>query len=336
MKDTLIYGIDAFALLHLNEYSDGAYMHGNIHFLAQNLFTSESYNWGTAVHESAHAIFNLSDEYDGCACFESMDGSNVFRTLGACQLFNRQLNVPESDCRAIQHLNGNTWYISEPNVYFDTREECEAYNLENGHPLDRCELFQDIHGQRFYRALDGLCIMQDDGDRRVPNFQRTCSSVIQRYYRQLDDGNAPSVAAEETQDNMYGYQPIVLAELDLNEADWGVALRRMEYGIPHKTVKHPVDFQLEIEASDGQPLYRLFSDRPDCVHIHDSSDKDGRHISGKGKVYMALPYLINMTQVKCTSTQYGRQPKGGKPQQSERKLKVKDQLSKWRDEMSKE
>ena len=112
MKNSEIQGIDAYGLMHQEPYSDGAYLKSNIHFLAYNLFTAESYNFGTAIHESAHAIFNLSDEYDLCACFEHPDGANMFSSLKGCQDFNKANGFPVSDCTPLEHLNGQSWYMS--------------------------------------------------------------------------------------------------------------------------------------------------------------------------------------------------------------------------------
>ncbi|MEM9917167.1 MAG: hypothetical protein AAF990_03685 [Bacteroidota bacterium] len=309
MKDSLIYGIDAFALLHQSEYSDGAYLYGNIHFLTQNLFTSESYNWGTAVHESAHAVFNLSDEYDGCACFAPViGGSNVFRSLQACQVFNRDKGYPEQDCRAIQNYEGVDWYIAEPNAFFDTKAECVAFSLKQGLPASNCGLFRDLDGRLFHWARDAVCIMQDDGDRRVPSFQRTCSHVIQSYYDALE-GERDWIAGMERHDNMFAYEPVVLAELEVDQESWGVKLERMAYGLPTKNVKKPTDMTIELTDAKGNTIYEFYSDRPDCTHIHGSTDRDRRTLSGKGTSYIALPYKKNYSGLDCRMQQGGEAKK---------------------------
>ena len=216
MKKSTIPGIDAFGLLHQSSYGDGAYLKRNLRFLAYNFFTSESYNHGTAVHETAHAIFNLSDEYDQCACFENPRGANVFASLHNCQSFNKKHGFPEEECSSIKHVNGKDWYMSETNVYFTSEAACMSYNTEQGYQKSSCERFIDIEGNQWYRSLEGLCIMQDDGDEIVRDFKRTCGRIIENYYDKLRNKQGSFLANQEMQENIFGYEPVVLMELQTN------------------------------------------------------------------------------------------------------------------------
>ena len=79
--------IDAFGLIHQYEYGDVSYLKGDLSYINFNLFTSEYYNFGTAVHETGHAVFNFYDEYNSCACTQRQNGKNVFNELVDCQDF---------------------------------------------------------------------------------------------------------------------------------------------------------------------------------------------------------------------------------------------------------
>ena len=168
-----IEGIDAFGLLHRNPYKDHALIKENINFVANTLFTSESYNLGTAVHETSHAVLKLSDEYDQCACFSTGDWSNVFRTLEDCQNFATEHGIPAGQCRQVVSANGERWFTPEVNTFFKSPEECIGFNLDNGIPQDSCATFIDFDGSRSYWAFLGTCIMHDDGDRQIRQFQTT-------------------------------------------------------------------------------------------------------------------------------------------------------------------
>ena len=232
MKDSIIEGIDAFALLHQSTYADGSYQYGNIHFLAHDVFTAESFNWGTAVHETAHAIFNLSDEYEGCACFEGEGGGNMFKSLAACKAFNSKHGFDPNDCSELINYQGVKWYMSEKSVLFDTEIACQAFNRNNGFEVESCSRFININGQMYFRSEAGLCIMQDDGDRIVRKFQPTCATLIQQYYDQLAPIAMYSVGAVPgEQSNYYGYEAVVAMELSIKNGDWGLEVEEVCYGV---------------------------------------------------------------------------------------------------------
>ena len=97
LKDGSVPGIDAFCLLHREEYTDRSLLVENFHALSNDMFSAEAYNWGTAVHECGHAIFHLSDEYGGCACFQTHASSNVFRERSDCAEWNAENGFPAGD-----------------------------------------------------------------------------------------------------------------------------------------------------------------------------------------------------------------------------------------------
>lgn len=275
LKNSLIQGIDAFGLLHQLPYGDGAYLQRNLRFLAYNFFTSETYNHGTAVHETAHAVFNLSDEYDLCACFEHPDGANVFNSLKGCQKFNVANNFPKEECTIIEHLNGKDWYMSEKDVYFKTREACEAYNVDNGYGKNTCERFIDVDQTNWYRSLEGLCIMQDDGDEEIRDFKRTCSSIIDRYYTKLrGDAGGFMANQEEMQENIFGYEAVVLMELQTHQSQVAFEVKETIQGVPNKNLTTRAALQLEFSDTNGQPKHSVSFAAPNEVFLHGETSEE--------------------------------------------------------------
>ncbi len=290
MKDSIIDGIDAFGLLHKNKYSDGAYLYGNIHFLAHSLFTSESYNWGTAIHETSHAVFNLSDEYDGCACFDSGEGTNMFTSLSECQKFNRAYGFDPKECSEIKNYLGESWYMSERDIYFDTEAECQAFNRAQGYDEEACETFIDLDGKYQYRAVQGLCIMQDDGDHIVRDFQRTCGTLIEEYYQKLDTRKGVYAMTEE-QDNVYGYEEVVFLELDVDQENWNLKVDHVSYGIPDKNFIKSIPSRIQIGGSSSHSPrpYHIKSEHPGGVHFCGGHQKNRFHKKSKAKCKTVIP-----------------------------------------------
>ena len=210
-----IEGIDAFGLLHRKPYRDHALLKENINFVTNTLFTSESYNIGTAVHESAHAVFKLSDEYDQCACFETGDWSNVFQSIDKCIDFTRENGMSVAACRKVVSYSGSEWYTPEENTFFSSPEACRNYNLNNNISPDSCVTFIDFMGQRSYWAFKGTCIMHDDGDHVIRQFQDVCGSIIKKYYERLENDDlavipfSNNTILSENADNMFGYEKVV-------------------------------------------------------------------------------------------------------------------------------
>lgn len=299
IKNGTIQGMDAFGLMHKKPYSDGAYLKNNIHFLAYNIFTAESYNFGTAIHESAHAIFNLSDEYDLCACFEHPDGANMFSSLKGCQTFNEDNGFPVTDCTPLEHLNGQNWYMSEPSVLFATKEQCTTFNRKNGFADGICEKFKDHDGAIYYRALDGLCIMQDDGDEIVRDFQRTCSRVIDKYYERLNGYEEPALtAAIEDVDNIYGYQPVVLMELIHQKEQLAFEVKGVRQGIPKKNLLNRDAIQLDFLQSSGEK-FSITLPNPEHLHIHKDGGGDEMVEVPKVNYTFTIPYKNDLETMIC-------------------------------------
>ncbi len=299
IKDGSIQGMDAFGLMHKKPYSDGAYLKNNIHFLAYNIFTAESYNFGTAIHESAHAIFNLSDEYDLCACFEHPDGANMFSSLKGCQVFNEANGFPISDCTPLEHLNGKNWYMSEPSALFQTKEQCQAFNAENGYENGICERFKDHDGSIYFRALDGLCIMQDDGDAVVRDFKRTCSRVIDNYYERLSGFEEPALTAGiEEIDNIYGYKPVVLMEMIHQKEKLAFKVRGVQQGIPKKNLLNRDAIQLDFLRSSGDK-FSIALPNPEHLHIHKDGGEDEMMDVPNANYIFSIPYNEDLETMIC-------------------------------------
>jgi hypothetical protein len=270
MKSNMISGIDAFTLLHQKPYSDGSYMYGNIHFLAQTVFTTESYNYGTAIHEMGHAVFQLSDEYNGCACFQPAEGfSNVFETETACQDFLDQQGLSHQHCQRIISLSAKEWFTPEQNVYFPTEQACQDYNKANGYTTANCITFIEANGKRSFRAEEGLCIMNDDGDAHIYPFQEACMAVVNDYYERWGDqlfvsnGREPAVLSE----NIFGYEPVVYLTMNEEDGQWSAKVDKIDYGIPAKQNRKGNGARLSFMDNNNLTNYQLQIDRPGEGHF---------------------------------------------------------------------
>ncbi len=297
LKNDLIQGIDAFGLLHQLPYGDGTYLKRNIGFLSNSFFTSETYNHGTAIHETAHAIFNLSDEYNHCVCFEHPEGANVFENLTNCQAFNTKHGFPKGDCSPISHVDGKKWYMSEANVYFETREICEQYNIDNNLEEGSCQRFIDAEEVNWYRSLDGLCIMQDDGDEIVRDFKRTCSSVIDEYYTKLQNQSKDLIAEqEEIQYNIFGYEKVVLMELNASESNLSFEYKGTTNGVPKKSQVNGTSIKLNFLDQKGTNTTSIQLADPAIVHTHKGDSHDASEIKREEgvKYRFAVPYEKGM------------------------------------------
>lgn len=74
-------------------------------------FGTEPFNVGTAVHESGHSAFGLSDEYSGGGHWTSNDHyHNNYDTEQACQDYNTRRGWPPGDCELIE----TGWWRPEP------------------------------------------------------------------------------------------------------------------------------------------------------------------------------------------------------------------------------
>ncbi|MFK7983572.1 MAG: hypothetical protein AB8G86_26580 [Saprospiraceae bacterium] len=299
VKNSEIQGMDAYGLMHKEPYSDGAYLKNNIHFLAYNLFTAESYNFGTAIHESAHAIFNLSDEYDLCACFEHPDGANMFASLKGCQDFNRKNGFSIDDCTPLEHLNGQSWFMSEPSAVFETKELCEAFNAENDYENGICERFKDYDGQIYYRALDGLCIMQDDGDHIVRDFKRTCGRIIDNFYDKLNRQSTIAFNGNmENIENIFGYEPVIVMEMVNEEAQLAFKFKGIQNGIPKKNLAQRDAIQLDFIQASGDKYSLSLSD-PEHMHIHKDVEEDEVVDIPSVNYTFSVPYCADFQTMIC-------------------------------------
>lgn len=118
---------------------------------AGKVFTTEAVNIGTAVHEAGHSVFSLRDEY----CSSGRTSCSV--------------------CR-IAHCNR-----------YATEEACRDYNRAQGFPED-CRACLNDATPCFFPEPDSLrCIMLQDGNRNLPDFQRTCIQRTHAIYLDFND-----------------------------------------------------------------------------------------------------------------------------------------------------
>ena len=297
MKNTLITGIDAFGLLHNSEYIDRTYFRSSFNFLSSNMFTSESHNWGTAVHETAHAVFRLSDEYNGCVCFEAERGANMFESATACEEFNRENNFSNPECNIIAGHDNQAWFSPERRVIFKTEEECWEYNRANNLPIKSCQTFINSEGT-WSRSVYGICIMQDDGNRRVNNFQRTCQVIIKDYYEILEaDVLAIASLPKTTVQNMFGYEPVVVLEMEQNNLkEINLNVKDMIYGVPTKNILRHGEMNLEFTNRTGEMMHHLCIDRPTDVAFYGGLGKNGEEVLREGSCILLVPFKKELSQ----------------------------------------
>ena len=299
MKDEMIIGVDAYGLLHSDVYPDRTYFRTSFNFLASNVFTTEIFNYGTAVHETGHAIFRLSDEYDGCACFQSELGSNVFATIEECDEFNETHNFSNPECNILKGYNDQPWYSPEKNILFRTEQECKDFNIANGFPKDSCQLFSDAKGN-WFRAHKGVCIMQDDGDRIPNSFQRTCQIPILNYYAALEntvaavpDNLPPSILVN----NIYGYEAVVLVELTEKEnKEHHMKVVDLRYGVPSKNILKGRAIDLSFVSEKGEMIQQVSLDNPSHVLFHGANGNEIEDM-GHGSCIVAIPFNKDLAKV---------------------------------------
>ena len=234
-----IEGIDAFGVLHRENYTDRTLPMESLDFLRNNLFTSESHHPGTAIHEMAHAIFKLNDEYERCVCFKSSGAGNMFPTREACSDFNRAHGFHAAETYPVTTAGGTTWYTPERPALFETLEACQTFVLSEGMPREVCSVFvQD--GRDLYWAEPATCIMWDDGDAKLRPFQRACSAVIDDYYAQLDQrrelalDRLPERDTRNVVTNIFGFEPVVELVVKLDGDLVDLDLKTVKYGAPTK------------------------------------------------------------------------------------------------------
>lgn len=267
-----IEGIDAFGLIHQYEYGDVSYLQGNLSYINFNLFTSEYYNFGTAVHETGHAVFNFYDEYNGCACTQKQNGKNVFNELVDCQRFLLENNIDVDSCTLLQNYKEEMWYMAEKDVLFQSREECESYNLENGYPESSCGQYQKVDGSIWHRAEHGICIMQDDGDHKVNDFQPVCASLVSSFYENLPYRSPMIFAHTEENDNMYGYMPVLVSECNLLNDHIGIQPKNLKYGLPSRCLNSRQNTFLNLLNQDGTVIESVPLQNSLIVHQHQEKE----------------------------------------------------------------
>lgn len=300
-----IEGIDAFGLLHREPYKDHALIKENINFVTNTLFTSESYNIGTAVHETAHAVFKLSDEYDQCACFQTGEWSNVFQTLENCIEFTRENGMSVAACRQVQSLSGDSWYTPEENTFFNTPDDCRNYNRNNNFPADSCITFIDFDGRKSYWAFMGTCIMHDDGDRAIRQFQDVCGNVIEKYYDRLENGNLAAIPFSnntiltENVDNMFGYEKVVAMHLTSENNEQQVGVQKIKMGVRTKNIIQSSDLNLEFKSNNEKMLHKVQIDNPGKVLSEGKGKSEIIRKRTMSDTYFNIPYHEEYAKAVC-------------------------------------
>lgn len=130
--------IDVFGIIHSNTFRDAR---------QGNVFTTEHFNIGTAVHETAHAVFDLKDEYCCDSFYE--ESCNLWSSRADCEASAIAAGGTAADCASVVTDNNGTFFKPEP----------DALN----------------------------CIMFDDGDATMRDFGRVCQRCISSFYIELDN-----------------------------------------------------------------------------------------------------------------------------------------------------
>lgn len=294
VKDTIIEGIDAFGLIHQENYSDGAYMYGNLTYMAYNMFTAEHYNYGTAIHETSHAIFRLNDEYQGCSCFEAGNGSNVFSKLADCQAFNRLNGFPSTDCTELTHGDGSKWYLSEEYALFRTMAECQQFNRDRGYQENSCTEIIELDNKTWFKSTEGACIMHDDGNVNVPDFQRTCVAVISYYYDQLRGTSGPMIAQNSRMDNIFGYEPVVNITQSFQAGRVNTAVQQVRYGVPAKNIVYG---RKGSHGAQSRETFRVHAPTNYQIIVHRPNKQDEVLTAKPSKSTVTVPYNASLKRV---------------------------------------
>ena len=299
LTEGTIEGIDAFALIHQTEYGDASYLSSNLSFLSFNMFSSESFNYGTAIHECGHAIFNLYDEYNGCACTRSQGGSNIFTSQEECQQFLNSQGIIAYECPVIENYKGDLYYVGEENIFFNSLAECEEYNAANNYEND-CLKYIKSDGQELYRAENGVCIMQDDGNQKVNKFQQVCSSIIDKYYTQLGPQN--NLIFDQVVENYYNYQPVLLTEYTIDNDIDELKLNKISYGIPSKSSMGDSFMNFEFKDTNDIKVHQLNIVKPSKVLVHKNNEMAFEEVK-KSKKIIKIPVNKAWSKINCIKLQ---------------------------------
>ena len=303
LRENTIEGIDAFGLLHQTDFTDQTLPVESVWFLASNFFTTESHNLGTAVHEAAHAIFKLSDEYHECVCFEvdAVKG-NVFSKKRHCE----EEKPAGARCREVRTNRGEVWYTYEDEPIFTSRAACDDYNRRRGIGGMDCGTWFE-NGQQFYISEPATCVMWDDGDERVRDFMPACAGVIAEYYDRLEAGNtfveSPAVRPDasitygERQANIFGYERVVRLVCETSDVEWNLRVDDVKYGVPEKNILRGRDINLRALDETGRTTYALSVDHPNYVYFHGEGLTDSLLQTNGGQFYLNIPYDSTLVNV---------------------------------------
>ena len=305
LKDFSIPGIDAFCLLHREDYTDRSLLLENFHSLSNNLFSAEAHNWGTAVHECGHAIFHLSDEYGGCACFQTHNSSNVFRERADCAEWNVANGFPADDCFELSDIYERPWFSAEEPTFFRSEEQCREHNRKLGLSTDSCRTFIDVEGEQLYWAFEATCIMHDDGDDIVRPFQRACSRVIEDFYSSLRQNTIEQTLAHDEDDlpigrseNIFGYEPVVDIAMTRQSELWELQVGEARMGVPTPTRAAGGEVRMRLSDAEGNTLSTYRLSEPGAAHVH-ADDADRYAVPEEGTVRVAVPAHLPIARVAC-------------------------------------
>ena len=300
LTDFSIPGIDAFCLLHREDYTDRSLLLENFHSLSNNLFSAEAHNWGTAVHECGHAIFHLSDEYDGCACFQTHATSNVFRDRGDCIAWNVASGFPTADCHEVADVYSRSWWSAEEPTFFATAEACQSHNRRVGLSPDSCRTFIDELGRETYWSFESTCIMHDDGDAEVRKFQRACRQIIEAQFAQLRGRpQAPGLAAVAvpSRENIFGYEPVVAVDMHRRGTTWSVDFGAVAMGVPTGAQQGAGEVRMRVVDDAGAAVATYTLANAGAVHTHGATDRFA--VPEEGTVRVAVPASAAIARVIC-------------------------------------
>lgn len=240
--------LDAFGFIHIRDYRD-----------ARNgkCFSSEYNMVGTIVHETGHAIFNLSDEYSPS-------------------------NVLPNSC----HIYKN-------------KADCIAANSGQGCSVIRTKWFGKYYSTE---PLSPNCIMNNDGNALMMEFQSRCRECIKAAYAQLElrAHGAPAFSkfplAFSTDDR------VLVLKISFNSKGWAAAVTGLKAGKSSLAIGVQKSVMVNVLDASGRKLYEIGLDDPRIDEIDDQGKYD--QVANHKKMaqrYLMLPYDLRIKTVEIAS-----------------------------------
>ena len=140
--------------------------------------------------------------------------------------------------------------------------------------------------------------MQDDGDEIVRDFKRTCGSIIENYYDKLRNKQRSFLANQEMQENIFGYEPVVLMELQTNQSTFSFAIQDTINGVPSKHYAPREGYQVNFLDEAGAKTQTLDLGNPKEFMIHGAEEE---LIELEEVTYrFTVPYIKGLKSIKST------------------------------------